>query len=105
MLLTQLLLIANLVSASPVCAQETDPARITEAIVDGTDRVWIFDGDAVKTFMKFLEDKAIIVGVVSPIERVYVVEYKTKYVVFFISQGCILDSRDFFHPLLEGALP
>ena len=105
MLLTQLLLIANLVSASPVCAHETDPARITEAIVDGTDRVWIFDGDGAITFMRYLEDKALIVGVKSKIDRVYVVEYKTVFHVFFISEGCILDARDFFHPLLEGALP
>ena len=87
------------------CANETLESRITEAIVDGTDKVWIFTGDGAVTFMKNLDDAGIIVGVKSHVDKVYVIEYGMIFHVFFLDSGCILDVRDFYRPLLAGALP
>jgi hypothetical protein len=101
---TPFLLAANLI-ASPVCAHETEEARITEAIVDGTDKIWIFAADGAITFMKNLDDAGIIVGVKSHIDKVYVVEYGMIFHVFFLDNGCIIDVRDFYRPLLAGSLP
>jgi hypothetical protein len=105
---TPFFLIAHLISSSPdaaACDRDHEETRITEAIVDGIDQVWIFSGDGAATFMKSLDDAGLMVGVKSHIDKVYVTEYGMIYHVFFLDGGCIIGAYDFYRPLLEGKLP
>ena len=95
----------SLAQADETCPVANQEARITEAIVDGQDHVWVFRGPSADSFMEMIENLGLLGGIKSKPDPIYVIEYKTIYHVFFIEKACIIGAYDFKHSLLEGILP
>ena len=95
----------SLAQADEACPATNQEARITEAIVDGQDHVWVFRGPSAVSFMEMIENLGLLGGIKSKPDPIYVIEYKTIYHVFFIEKACIIGAYDFKHSLLEGILP
>ena len=88
------------------CAPETREVRIIEAIVPGVDHVSIFTDDGLTAFLSGLQSLGLLVGVIpGQIDKVYVIEFRDIYHLFFLKDGCILYAGDELKATIQSVLP
>ena len=73
------------------CPMERQESRITEKIIPGEDKVFIFVGDGMQTLFTGLQSLGLFVGVLpNQFDKMYVIPYKYVDHIFFINGGCIV---------------
>lgn len=88
------------------CPMERQESRITEKIVAGEDRVFIFTGDGAQTLFSGLQSLGLFVGVLpNQFDKIYVIPYKYIYHIFFVNSGCIVDARDALQSVAGKVMP
>jgi hypothetical protein len=91
--------------ASETCAQETQEARITDAIAEFKPTVWVFEGGGLNSFMQSLNDWGLMAGRPVNADKVYVTLYEGHYTLFFLFKGCIVAAHHAPTTVMERILP
>ena len=88
------------------CPMERQESRITEKIIPGEDKVFIFVGDGMQTLFTGLQSLGLFVGVLpNQFDKMYVIPYKYVDHIFFINGGCIVGAYDVLQSTVQTVMP
>jgi hypothetical protein len=92
--------------AEEACPLANQEARITEAVVPGKDKLWIFTGGGLNTFYQALNEWGLMAGRPSNADKLIVArDEHNRYTVFFLFKGCIVFAAHAPSSVMERILP